>query len=279
MALSLDSLTDPTALAEAALPLVINVVAALLIFFIGKWVAWRLVLFFKKTLVKGRMDQTLVNFLGNVAYGVALAVITISALGRIGVDTTSAAAVLGGAALAIGLALQGQLSSFAAGVMLIMFRPFRVGDFVQVAGTMGTVEDLKIVATVLKSPDNQELTIPNARVWGDIITNYSIKPIRRVDLTISISYGADLLRAKQILSEMLAAEERLLPEPAASVLVTNLGDNSVDIAARGFTNTDDWWATRCDLIERIKLRFDEEGIEIPFPQMDLHVRDIPVKAA
>lgn len=279
MAISLDSLTDPTALAEAALPLVINVVAALLIFFIGKWVAWRLVVFFKKTLVKGRMDQTLVNFLGNVAYGVALAVITISALGRIGVDTTSAAAVLGGAALAIGLALQGQLSSFAAGVMLIMFRPFRVGDFVQVAGTMGTVEDLKIVATVLKSPDNQELTIPNARVWGDIITNYSIKPIRRVDLTISISYGADLLRAKQILSEMLAAEERLLPEPAASVLVTNLGDNSVDIAARGFTNTGDWWATRCDLIERIKLRFDEEGIEIPFPQMDLHVRDMPVKAA
>lgn len=274
MSLTLEKLTDPVALTEAVLPLVFNVIAALLIFFIGKWVARKVIDLVKATALKRNADPTLVGFLGNVAYGIVLAVILISAVGRLGVDTTSAAAVLGGAALAIGLALQGQLASFAAGVMIIMFRPFRTGDFVQVAGTMGTVEDIKIVATVLKSLDNQELTIPNAQVWGNIITNYSVRPTRRVDILASIAYSADLRRAKQLLVDILAEESRLLEDPAPTVVVTNLGDNSVDFAVRGFCSTAEWWAVRCDLIERIKLRFDDEGIEIPFPQMDVHVRDM-----
>lgn len=274
MSLTLEKLTDPVALTEAALPLVFNVIAALLIFFIGKWVARKVIDLIKATALKRNADPTLVGFLGNAAYGIVLAVILISAVGRLGVDTTSAAAVLGGAALAIGLALQGQLASFAAGVMIIMFRPFRTGDFVQVAGTMGTVEDIKIVATVLKSLDNQELTIPNAQVWGNIITNYSVRPTRRVDILASIAYSADLRRAKQLLVDILAEESRLLEDPAPTVVVTNLGDNSVDFAVRGFCSTAEWWAVRCDLIERIKLRFDDEGIEIPFPQMDVHVRDM-----
>ena len=274
MSLTLEKLTDPVALTEAVLPLVFNVIAALLIFFIGKWVARKVIDLVKATALKRNADPTLVGFLGNVAYGIVLAVILISAVGRLGVDTTSAAAVLGGAALAIGLALQGQLASFAAGVMIIMFRPFRTGDFVQVAGTMGTVEDIKIVATVLKSLDNQELTIPNAQVWGNIITNYSVRPTRRVDILASIAYSADLRRAKQLLVDILAEESRLLEDPAPTVMVTNLGDNSVDFAVRGFCSTAEWWAVRCDLIERIKLRFDDEGIEIPFPQMDVHVRDM-----
>ncbi|WP_420428189.1 mechanosensitive ion channel family protein [Algiphilus sp.] len=274
MALSLEKLTDPVALADAALPLLINVIAALLIFFIGKWVVARIVDLMKKALRRRNVDETLSNFIGNIAFALGVAVVVISALGRIGVDTTSAAAVLGGAALAVGLALQGQLSSFAAGVMLILFRPFQKGHFVEVAGKMGTVEEITIVATRLASTDNQELTIPNAQVWSNVITNYSAKPTRRVDLLVNIAYSADLRRAKDILMGIMQEESRLLAEPAPSVLVTNLGDNAVDLAVRGYCNTSEWWATRCDLIERIKLALDDEGIEIPFPQMDLHVRDM-----
>ena len=229
----------------------------------------------QKGMTRSRMDPTLVPFLGNVIYGIALAVILISALGRLGIDTTSAAAVLGGAAIAIGLSLQNQLSSFAAGVMLIMFRPFKVGDFVQAGGVMGTVELIKITHTILKSPDNQEITVPNAQVWGSTITNFSARPTRRVDLLIGISYNADLRKAKATLERIMKEEARLLEDPAWSVVVTALNDSSVDFAVRGWTNSGDWWATRCDLIERIKLTFDDEGIEIPFPQMDVHVRDMP----
>lgn len=274
MAITLETLTDPSALAEAALPLVINVIAALLIFFIGKWVVARIVDLMKKALRRRNVDETLANFIGNIAFALGVAVVVISALGRVGVDTTSAAAVLAGAALAVGLALQGQLSSFAAGVMLIMFRPFKRGHFVEVGGQMGTVEDITIVATRLASLDNQEVTIPNAQVWSNVITNYSAKPTRRVDLLVSIAYSADLRRAKEILLGIMENESRLLEEPAPSVVVTNLSDNSVDFAVRGFCTTGEWWSTRCDLIERIKLTLDDEGIEIPFPQMDLHVRDM-----
>lgn len=279
MAISLESLTDPTALANMALPLVVNVLAALLIFFVGKWLARKIIDAVQSNALKRSMDPTLVRFLGNVVYGLVLAVIVIAALGRLGVDTTSAAALFAGAGLAVGLALQGQLSSFAAGVMIILFRPFRVGDFVQVAGQMGTVEDIKIVITTLKSLDNQLVTIPNASVWSGVITNYSVLPTRRVDLLVSIAYTADLKRAKALLQEILAGEARMLADPPPTVVVTNLGDNSVDLAARGHTATADWWATRCDLIERIKLRFDEEGIEIPYPQMDVHVRDMAPASA
>nr|WP_241696110.1 mechanosensitive ion channel domain-containing protein [Solimonas terrae] len=217
----------------------------------------------------------LVNFVCNVLYGLALALIVISTLAQLGVDTTSAAAVLGGMAIAVGMALQGQLSSFASGVLLIVFRPFRAGDFVQIGGTMGTVEQLKIVITVLKSPDGQEVTLPNSSVWGNTITNFSIRPVRRVDLAVGIGYGADLRKAKAILETLLAEEPRFVDEPARTVHCTNLGESSVDFAVRGWTKGGDWWDTRCAMIEKIKLRFDEEGIEIPFPQMDLHVRDLP----
>nr|WP_277346268.1 mechanosensitive ion channel domain-containing protein [Solimonas marina] len=217
----------------------------------------------------------LINFVATVLYAIAMAIVIISALAQLGVDTTSAAAVMGGMAVAVGLALQGQLSSFASGVLLIVFRPFRAGDFVQIGGTMGTVEHLKIVITVLKSPDGQEITLPNSAVWGNTITNFSIRPIRRVDLAIGIAYGSDLRKAKQILETLLAEESRFLDDPARTVHCSNLGESSVDFAVRGWTNSGDWWNTRCEMLEKIKLRFDAEGIEIPFPQMDLHVRDTP----
>jgi small conductance mechanosensitive channel len=273
--MDLAQLQDPAAVAGLLLPLVGNVVAALAIFFIGRWVAGALTRVLRKAFDRGGMDNMLSIFLTNVIYGLALAVIVIAALGQLGIDTTSAAALVGGAALAVGLSLQSQLASFAAGVMMIIFKPFKIGDFIQAGGVMGVVEEIKIVHIMMKTLDNQEVIVPNARVWSDTITNFSARPTRRVDLAIGISYGSDLRQAKAILERLLKEEPRMLEEPAPSVMVTGLGESSVDFAVRGFTERADWWATRCDLLERIKLTFDAEGIEIPFPQRDVHVRDLP----
>lgn len=268
-------LSDLDALTAVVLPAVWRVVAALLTFFIGRWLAKLAVGVVRRLLTRKASDPMLINFVCHLLYGLGLALVVISALTQLGVDTTSAAAVLGGMAIAVGLALQGQLSSFASGVLLIVFRPFRAGDFVQIGGTMGTVEHLKLVITVLKSPDGQELTLPNSSVWGNTITNFSIRPIRRVDLAVGIAYGADLRKAKSILESLLAEEPRFIDDPGKTVHCTNLGESSVDFAVRGWTQSGDWWNTRCEMIEKIKLRFDEEGIEIPFPQIDMHVRDLP----
>lgn len=269
---------DLETLAAIGLPMLGRIVAALLTFFIGRWLAKLVIGLVRKAIARRQADSMIVDFIGNVLYGLALAVIVISALNQLGVDTTSAAAVLGGMAIAVGLALQSQLSSFASGVLLIIFRPFRAGDFVQIGDAMGVVEQLKIVVTVLKSPDGQEVTLPNSSVWGSKIVNFSIRPIRRVDLAIGIAYGSDLLKAKQILQQLLSEEPRFLADPAPTVHCSNLGDSSVDFAVRGWTQGSDWWDTRCNMIEKIKLRFDAEGIEIPFPQMDVHVRDTPPAA-
>ncbi|MBV60001.1 MAG: mechanosensitive ion channel protein MscS [Nevskiales bacterium] len=252
-------------------PLIKAVVSAVAIFFIGRWVAQLVIGLAKKAMTKAKLDETLIAFLGNVGYGLLLAMVIISALGQLGVDTTSAAALLGGAALAIGLALQNQLSSFAAGVMLILFRPFAKGNVVDIGGQMGIVEEIKITSTILKTFDNQLVWLPNSSVWGNKITNFSALPTRRVDLTIGIGYGSDLKKAKELLVAMLKDEPRILDDPAPSVVVSNLGDNSVDFAVRGWAASADWWATRCDLVERIKLSFDEHDIEIPFPQRTVHL--------
>ncbi|WP_207774351.1 mechanosensitive ion channel family protein [Abyssibacter profundi] len=264
-------LSDPMALWTLIVPLIKAVVSAVAIFFIGRWVAQLVIGLAKKAMTKAKLDETLIAFLGNVGYGLLLAMVIISALGQLGVDTTSAAALLGGAALAIGLALQNQLSSFAAGVMLILFRPFAKGNVVDIGGQMGIVEEIKITSTILKTFDNQLVWLPNSSVWGNKITNFSALPTRRVDLTIGIGYGSDLKKAKELLVAMLKDEPRILDDPAPSVVVSNLGDNSVDFAVRGWAASADWWATRCDLVERIKLSFDEHDIEIPFPQRTVHL--------
>ncbi|WP_052378572.1 mechanosensitive ion channel family protein [Polycyclovorans algicola] len=266
---------DLEAFLATAQPFLIKVLAALAIFIIGKWVVRIAINLIKKGMMRAKMDETLVTFLSNVIYGFAMAVVIISALGQVGVSTTSAAAILGGAALAIGLSLQGQLSSLAAGVILILFRPFRKGDFVKIGGEMGVVDEIKIIHTVLKSLDNQFVIVPNNNVTTNVITNFSALPTRRMDLTIGIGYSSDLLKAKRILEELVANEPRRLEEPASAVMVKNLGESSVDFAVRFWVNTGDWWATHCDMIERIKLRFDEEGIEIPFPQRTVHHIGMP----
>ena len=266
---------NPQVIVDAALPLLTNVAAALAIFFVGKWIVALLVGLLRRAMTRARVDETLVSFLGNIAFGVGLAMVVISALGQLGVDTTSAAAVLGGAALAIGLSLQNQLSSLAAGVILIIFRPFRKGEVVEVGGKIGTVDEINMVSTRLINVENHVITLPNSSVVGSPITNFTRMPWRRIDLTIGIGYGSDLRKAKQLLEQLLSEDERILKDPAPQVLVRDLGDSSVNFAVRGCVNTSEYFIVRCELIEKIKLCFDANGVEIPFPQRDIHVRDWP----
>lgn len=261
MQLPFDQLDSPQKLWALGLPLAINVVSALAIFFVGKWVLAGLVGIIRRLMRRGHADETLVGFVGNAMTGLGLALVVISALGQLGINTTSLSAVIGGAALAIGLALQNQLASFAAGVMLILFRPFKVGDAVKVGGASGTIEEIKIVVTQLRTDDNDVITIPNAKIWGDSITNYSERPVKRIDQAVSISYDADLRAARRILEELLVQDDRILKDPAATVALVKLGDHSIDFAVRPWTKAADNWAVQCDLREAIKLRFDGAGIE------------------
>jgi small conductance mechanosensitive channel len=274
MKFSLEDLKDGERWLEIGLPILGHVLAALAVFFIGKWLAASLTGLVRAAMLRAKMDETLANFLGTVLYGLALAVVIIAALGQLGVETTSAIAILGGAALAVGLALQGQLASFAAGVILILFRPFKRGDFVNVGGTLGIVEEIRIVHTMLRTPDNQLVYVPNSNITTSAITNFSALPTRRIDLTVGIGYGSDLRKARQVLQQIIDAESRRLPEPAPTIQVKELADSSVNFAVRFWVNSSDWWATLCDTTERIKLAFDENGIEIPFPQRSVHVEGL-----
>lgn len=243
---------------------------AMLIFLIGWWVSKKISDAITSLLNK-RTDPTLATFLGNILYAILLAFVVIAALDHLGVETTSLLAVVGAAGLAVGLALKDSLSNFAAGVMLILFRPFRVGDFVDAGGAMGTVESVRIFHTLLKTPNGQLLWIPNGGISNSKITNYSSQPTRRVDLKIGVSYDDDLKKVRAVLEEIIKADERVLADPAPSIVVTELADSSVNFAVRCWTKTVDWWATTCDLLETVKIRFDESGITIPYPQQQLHI--------
>lgn len=250
----------------------LKLLAALATFIVGRWVAKLLVAGMTKAMARGRADETLASFLGNVLYGLMMAIVIIAALGQLGVNTTSAAALLGGMGVAVGLSLKDQLASFAAGVMLIMFRPFKRGDFVESGGVAGTVEEVKIVATTFKTTNNQEVTVPNHMIWGDTITNYSVRPTRRINLPVGISYDADFRQAKDILADIIDQDERVLADPAPWMGVTELGDSAVVISFRPWVKTGDYWQALSDFQEQIKLRFDEAGIGIPYPQMDVHIQ-------
>ncbi len=269
-----DKFKDGEKIIELATPVLVNITAAIAIFFLGKWLVQILLRLMRKAMQRARMDETLASFVSNVLYGLGLAVVIITALGKLGVETTSAAAILGGMALAIGLSLQGQLSSLAAGVILIVFRPFKRGDVVSVGGTLGTVEEIRIVHTVLITADNQIVYVPNSNITTTTIINFSARRTRRIDLMLGVSYTSDLRLAKQILQDILKEEPRGLAEPAPSVEVKELADNAVNFAVRLWVNTADWWPTQCDLTERIKLKFDEHGIDIPFPQRTLHIEGL-----
>lgn len=273
MELTLDKLKSPEHWLALGLPVLLKVAIAILIFYFGRYVVRAAVGVLRNVLQRSRVDVTLTGFLCNVAYGVGYAMVVISALGQIGINTNSMAAVVGGAALAVGLALQGQLSSFAAGVLLILFRPFKVGDFVEAGGVKGTVEEIKIIHTILRTSDNQEVIVPNNAITTATITNHTARSTRRLDITIGIDYDADLKQAKAILEDLLRQHPRVLKDPAPVVQVRALGASSIDFAVWPWAATSEWFSVQCELLEQIKLRFDEAGISIPFPQMDLHLRD------
>jgi small conductance mechanosensitive channel len=269
----MEMMQEPDQLLDLVLPYVLQLVAALVIFYIGKWAVNNLLKVVRRLMHRGSVDETLADFLSNLLYGVGIAVVVISALHQVGVDTNSLAAMLGGAALAIGLSLQQQLSSLAAGVIIIMFRPFKKGDFVEISSAIsGTVEEIKIVHTRLRTVDNREVMVPNSNITSNSITNFNARGTRRIDLVIGISYSADLLKAKTLLREILDNEKRVLKEPMAVVNIKDLAASSVDFNVLPWVRATDYVEVRAALLETIKLRFDRENIGIPFPQMDVHLQ-------
>lgn len=252
----------------------VRIVAALLIFFVGRWVSGVITRFVDGFMRRRQVDDMLVKFAGSILYAILMLLVIVGALDQLGVNTTSLIALIGAAGLAVGLALQDSMQNFASGVLLIFFRPFRVGDYVEAAGIAGSVERITIFTTVLVTPDNREIIVPNHQIYSGSITNYSAKETRRVDLVFGIGYGDDLRKAKELLQNIVHADERVLDEPAPVIAVAELADSSVNFNVRPWVKSEDYWAVRADLTEQVKLAFDDHGISIPFPQMDVHVEQV-----
>lgn len=244
---------------------------AILVFIVGRIAASVIANTVAKVMTKSKVDETLVKFLRSLTYMGLMTFVVLAALGKLGIETTSFAAVIAAAGLAIGLSLQGTLGNFAAGVMLIIFRPFKAGDFVEAGGVAGIVEEVQIFSTKMRSGDNKEIIVPNGQIIGGTITNYSAKPTRRIDLVIGVSYGDDLRKVRSVLEQILAEEARVLKDPVPTIGVLELGDSSINFAVRPWVNSADYWPTLFALQENIKIRFDDEGISIPFPQRDIHI--------
>ncbi|MFN2286979.1 MAG: mechanosensitive ion channel family protein [Chromatocurvus sp.] len=254
-----------------AIPWGIRIITALVIFYAGRIAVGIVAGVAQRIMRQQKLDETLMSFVLSILRALLLLFVIIAALSQLGIDTTSLIALLGAAGLAIGLSLQGSLSNFAAGVMLIMFRPFVKGNFVEAGNTMGTVDQVSIFTTILITPDNKEIIVPNGAIMGNNITNYSAKPTRRVDMTFGISYDDDLRKARRILEDIVNSDERVLEDPAPAVMVGALADSSVNFLVRPWVNSADYWPVLWDTTEAVKLRFDEAGITIPFPQRELHI--------
>ena len=253
------------------IPWSINIFFAIAIFIVGRMVVKLIANLVKKALTKAKMDVILVNFVSSIISTLLLLFVIIAALNQLGVNTTSLIALLGAAGLAIGLALQGSLQNFASGVMLIVFRPFKDGDFVEAAGTSGVVEKISIFTTVMRTPDNREIIVPNGSIYSGTITNYSARSTRRIDMVFGIGYGDDIKKTKEVLNALIESDDRILKDPAPQVAVGELGDSSVNFIVRPWVNSADYWPVKLDFTEKVKLAFDENGISIPFPQMDVHM--------
>jgi small conductance mechanosensitive channel len=251
--------------------LAINIVTALVIFFVGKWAANLVTRAIRTLMQKQQVDKTLETFVGNLIRMVLMVFVVIAAISAVGIQTTSLIAVIGAAGLAVGLALQGSLSNFAAGVLIVLFRPYKVGDFIEGGGVSGSVVSVQILQTILKTGDNKQVIVPNSQIMGSIITNYSANDTRRVDMVVGVSYDDDLDKVRKTIEELVAADDRILDDPACTIAVSELADSSVNFVVRPWVNTPDYWGVMFDLTEAIKKRFDKEGISIPFPQRDVHV--------
>ena len=252
----------------------INVVIAIAIFYVGKLVISLIVRGLRKVMQRQEVDKTLETFVCNLVRMVLLVIVVIAAIGQVGIETTSFIAIFGAAGLAVGLALQGSLSNFAAGVLIVLFRPYRVGDFIEAAGINGSVEQVQILTTILKTGDNKQVIVPNGQIMDSIITNYSANDTRRVDMVVGVSYDDDLDKVRDTIKELIAAEDRILDEPACTIAVSALADSSVNFVVRPWVKTPDYWGVMFDLTEAIKKRFDKDGITFPFPQQDVHVHTV-----
>ncbi len=249
----------------------VRVLGSIAIFLVGKWIAELITKTIRRLMDKAKVDPTLVTFLGNFSYALLITFVIIAALSNLGVNTTSFIAVLGAAGLAVGLALQGSLSNFGAGVLLILLGHFKVGDYVEAGGAAGTVEDLRIFNTVLRTPDNRVIIVPNSTIIGGNIINYSAKDTRRIEIKVGVSYEDDIRAVKEELQRIIQEDERLLRDPAPLVAVSELADSSVNFVIRPWVKAADYWDVYFGLIEKIKLRFDEKGFTIPYPQQDIHL--------
>ncbi len=253
------------------IPWSINIAMAIIVFIVGRLISKGLVNILERLLVRAKVDAMLVEFIESIASAALLLFVVIASLDSLGVNTTSLIAMLGAAGLAVGLALQGSLQNFASGVLLIIFRPFQVGNFIDAGGISGTVEKITIFNTIMLTPDNREIIVPNGSVYSGTITNYSARATRRVDMVFGISYGDDIKKARDILMETLEADERVLKDPAPQVELSELADSSVNFVVRPWVNAGDYWAVKFDMNKKIKLALDANGISIPFPQMDVHM--------
>jgi len=265
---------DVATLTSNALELVIKVALAILIFIVGRWLAKKAVAFSDRLMTRSHLDQTVASFLSRLLYGVLLVVVILAALSKVGVQTTSVVAILGGAAVAVGLSLKDQLSNFAAGIMIVTFRQFVRGDYVQISGHTGTVTAINLINTHLTTINNHDIIIPNSDITTSPVVNYTALPNRRVDITVGIGYDADIKTAKDLMLSLAKNNPLSFTDPEPVVRVTNLGDNSVDLTLNVWTTNDDWWAMQCQLLEQFKHALDDEKIEIPFPQRSVHVKGL-----
>ena len=244
---------------------------AIVIFYVGKLLVRLLLKALSKIMQKRDVEDTLETFVLSLSRMVLMLFVIIATVGALGIQTTSFIAILGAAGLAIGLALQGSLANFASGVLIVLFRPYKVGDFIEAAGIAGVVEQVEILTTIFKTGDNKKVIVPNVQVMGSIITNYSANDTRRVDMVIGVSYDDDLDKVRATLEELIAADDRILAEPAHKIAVSELADSSVNFIVRPWVKSEDYWGVMFELTEAIKKRFDADGISFPFPQQDVHL--------
>ncbi len=246
---------------------------ALIIFFVGRILVRWIVRFSRTYMERTKLDDMLVNFVCNILSWSLLFLVIIGALNQLGVDTTALIAILGAGSLAVGLALQDSMKNFASGVLLILFHPFKTGDYVEAGGTSGIVETITLFTSTLRTPDNREIIVPNGAIYNGTITNYSAHATRRVDMVFGIGYDDDIRKAKELLNQIVDADERILSDPAPQIVVGELADSSVNFFVRPWVKSSDFWDVQCDLTEKVKLAFDDSGISIPYPQMDVHMRN------
>ena len=251
-----------------------KLILAVIVLFAGLWIIKRLVRLMSKGMERADAEPTLAKFLGSLVSVGLKGLLLISVASMIGIETTSFIAILGAAGLAIGLALQGTLANFAGGALILLFRPYKVGDFIEAQGVSGTVSSIQIFNTIMKTPDNKRHIVPNGSISNGIITNYSAEPTRRVDFVFGIGYGDDIGKAKSIIERLVTEDSRTLADPAHQIVISSLGDSSVNITVRVWVNASDYWGLFFDLTEKVKLTFDQENISIPFPQRDVHVHQI-----